>query len=221
VSVQDQILGEFKRLVEEGNQILHSAGWDGREYKRTFPGDVEYLKFRTSALNLTRRACGENSDHYRQLQQIAADKQNKDNPAYMHQCVGVVHAALEDFSRCLLFDLKALVAAELLGDFLDQAEHLVAEGYHVPAASLAGAVLEDGLRQLCLKHSIPVAAKTSIETMNMALAKATVYDRLVQKQITAFADLRNNADHGHFAKVLPQDVEDMVKWVRRFSSTYL
>jgi hypothetical protein len=57
--------------------------------------------------------------------------------------------------------------------------------------------------------------------MNMALAKATVYDRLVQKQITAFADLRNNADQGHFAKILPQDVEDMVKWVRRFGSTYL
>lgn len=221
MSMQDQILGELKRLLEEGNQILHAAGWDGREYQQAFPGDVEYLKFRTSALNLIRRACGENSDHYRQLRQIAEDKQNKDNSYYMHQCVGVVHAALEDFSRGLLFDLKALVAAELLGDFLDQAEHLATQEYHVPAASLAGAVLEDGLRQLCQKHSIPIAAKTNIEALNVALAKATVYDKLVQKQITAFADLRNNADHGHFAKVSLHDVVEMIKWIRRFGSTYL
>ncbi len=85
----------------------------------------------------------------------------------------------------------------------------------MPAASLAGAVLENGLRELCQKHSIPVAAKTNIEALNVALAKATVYDKLVQKQITAFAD------HGHFAKVSLQGVAEMVKWIRRFGSTYL
>lgn len=148
-SIQKQIEGELARLVREGDEILKRAGWDGREYQETFPGDVEYLKFRTSALNLVRRACGETSDHYSQLRQIAEDKESKGNPYYMHHCVGVVHAALEDFSRGLLFDLRAAVAAELLGDFLDQSEHLLGDGYHIAAASLAGAVLEDGLRRLC------------------------------------------------------------------------
>ncbi|HEY3130573.1 MAG TPA: DUF4145 domain-containing protein [Acidobacteriota bacterium] len=221
MNTNDIVIAQFKRLLEEGHRILAAAGWDGRKYQRTFPGDVEYLKFRTSAMNLVRRACGETSDHYRQLRQIAEDKQHKDNSFYMHQCVGVVEAAHEDFSRGLLFDLKALVAAELLGDFLEQAEHLVAEGYYVPAASVAGAILEDALRELCQKHSIPVPIKTNIEMLNVALAKANIYDKLVQKQITAFADLRNNADHGHFTKVSATDVAEMVKWVHRFGSTYL
>lgn len=94
--------------------------------------------------------------------------------------MGVVHAALEDFSRGLLFNLKALVAAELLGEFLEQAEDLATEGYHVPATSLAGTVLGNGLRELCQKHSIPLAANTNIETLNVALAKAAVNDKLVQ-----------------------------------------
>ncbi len=35
------------------------------------------------------------------------------------------------------------------------------------------------------------------------------------------ADIRNNADHGHFDKFKREDVEDMVKWVKRFGADYL
>jgi hypothetical protein len=48
-----------------------------------------------------------------------------------------------------------------------------------------------------------------------------VYSKLVQKRITALADIRNNADHGHFDKFSSDDVEDMVKWLRRFTADYL
>jgi hypothetical protein len=48
-----------------------------------------------------------------------------------------------------------------------------------------------------------------------------VYDKLTQKEITAKPDLRNNADHGHFAKVRAEDAADMVKWIRRFVTDYL
>lgn len=57
--------------------------------------------------------------------------------------------------------------------------------------------------------------------MNADLAKANVYDKLVQKRITGLADIRNNADHGHFDKFKREDVEDMVKWVKRFGADYL
>ena len=120
-----------------------------------------------------------------------------------------------------MFDLRALVAAELLGDFIEQAEALVKEGYHVPAASLVGAVLEDTLRKLCEAHNIGVPHKTKISRLNAALAKAGIYNKLVQKRITALADTRNNADHGYFDKFSREDVEDMVSWIRRFTADYL
>jgi hypothetical protein len=55
--------------------------------------------------------------------------------------------------------------------------------------------------------------------MNSELAKATVYNLLKQKQITALADLRNKAAHnqGGFTK---EDVEDMIRNVRRFMEDY-
>lgn len=218
--MQELLADKFRQLIEEGTAILRSSGYDGNNYHR-FPDKVDYLRFRTEALNLVRRACGESSDHYRELRRLAEDKDSANNSYYMNVCLGALQAAERDFSAGLLFDLKALVQAELLGDFTDQAETLVNEGYHVPAASLAGAVLEDALRKLCHARGLPVPEKTKIDRLNADLAKASVYDKLVQKRITALADIRNNADHGHFDKFTPEDVVDMVKWLRRFTADYL
>ncbi|HEX7061543.1 MAG TPA: HEPN domain-containing protein [Woeseiaceae bacterium] len=121
----------------------------------------------------------------------------------------------------MIFQVRALVAAEVLDDFLEQAEHLFAQGFHVPAASLAGAVLEDTLRKLAESKGISVPGKTSIDKLNAELAKAGTYDKLVLKRITAIADVRNNADHRHFDKVKKEDVEDTLKWVRRFAADFL
>jgi len=117
--------------------------------------------------------------------------------------------------------MRSLVAAELLGDFMEQAETLLAAGYHVPAASLAGAVLEDAMRKLCEKHSINNPPKSGINALNAELTRNGIYDKLIQKRITAIADVRNNADHGNFEKFAKEDVVDMVKWVGRFASDYL
>jgi len=82
-------------------------------------------------------------------------------------------------------------------------------------------VLEDALRRMCDQKEIVYNEETKIDLLNVSLAKADVYEKLTQKEITAKADIRNNADHGHFGKVKKDDVEDMVKWIRRFISENL
>jgi HEPN domain len=220
VSAQQRASDSFRRLIEEGRRILSASGWDGDNYHR-FPPANDYFRFRTEAMNLIRRTCGPDSDHYRELTRLAEGKETSTNSFYFVHCLGVLEAAQRDFDAGLLFDLRALIAADILGDFVEQAEQLLAAGYHVPAASLAGAVLEDLLRKLCAKHGVSVPASTKIDRLNADLAKAGVYDKLVQKRITALADIRNNADHGHFDKFTLADVEDMVKWVKRFGADYL
>lgn len=215
MSMQEHINKKFESLLQEGQQILSNCGWDGSDYQR-HPNDIDYRRFRTEAMNLVKRVCGEDSDHYQELKRLAEGKNSSHNSYYFKDCYGVLQAAQRDFQGGYLINLRSLVAAELLGDFIDQAETLVKESYHVPAASLAGAVLEDALRKLCHKNSIPVPDKTKIDKLNADLARAEVYNQLVQKRIIALADIRNNADHGHFDKFSSDDVEDMVKWVRRF-----
>lgn len=221
MAVQDVVKQNFVRLLDEGRQALRAAGWDGDRYQRSHPPNDEYFRFRTEAMNLIRRSCGEDSDHYRELRRLAEAKDSATNSYYLVHCLGIVEAAQRDFEAGLLFDVRALIAAELLGDFLEQAAALLDAGYHVPAASLAGAVLEDTLRKLCERHAVPLPDSTKIDRLNADLARANVYDKLVQKRITALADIRNNADHGHFDRFSKADVEDMVKWVRNFAADYL
>ena len=216
---QEKIIAKFDELLEFGQTVLEECGWDGKNLQ-SWPGDDVYQQFRAEVLNIVRRACGAQSDHYRELERIA-EEPNARSPACFPMFRGVLRAAYRDFKGGFLFDMRSLIAAELLGDFLAQAEYLLSEGYHVPAASLAGAVLEDTLRKLCDRRGICYPAKTSINALNVKLAKNKAYDSHVQKRLTALADLRNKADHGQFCQLKPADVEDMVRWVRRFAEEYL
>lgn len=216
-AMQQTILQEFESLIYEGNSYA-------ARHKTTDTygqDDRDYLRLRTRALNLVQRVCGKESEHYQELHRLAVGKGTATNNYYFSLCLGALEAARDDYQRGLLFDLRALIEAEVLGDFIDQAEMLLSQGYYIPAASLAGAVLEDSLRKLYAAHGIPIPTKTSINVLNIELVKKNVYNALVQKYITALADIRNNADHGHTNKFNRQDVEDMIRYIRRFTADYL
>lgn len=220
MDVKEKVINKFNKLLEEGRKILRDYGWDGEMYSR-HPSIIDYFRWRTEALNLIKRVCGDDSEHYKQLLQIAEDDEIKNISYYFASCYGIVEAAKRDFDDDFLGDVKYLVRADLLDDFVSQSEILLQEGYHAPATSLAGAILEDTLRKLCDKNKISYPEKTNIEVLNISLAKANIYDKLIQKEITAKADIRNNADHGHFDKVRHDDVADMIKWIRRFIRDYM
>lgn len=217
----DLISKRFEGLIAEGREILNRCGWTGYEYKAHFPPEDAYLRFRTEAMNLIRRSCGEDSDHYRELRRLAESKESANAGFYLIHAIGIVEAAKKDFDAGLLSDMRALITAEVFADFIEQSEHLLENGFYIPAASLIGAVLEDTLRKLCEKNNISIPASTKIDRLNADLAKAGIYDKLIQKRITAIADIRNNADHGHFDKFRREDVEDMLKWVRSFTADFL
>lgn len=217
MKIEEKLLNKLEQLLSEGDKILDSCGWDGKDY-RNWPSKIDYVRFRTEGLNIIKRACGESSDHYQSLRKIADDAKNE---FYFTECVAIVGAARNDYRDGYIFDIKSLVAAEVLSNFIEQSEVLLQYNYFIPAASLIGAILEDILRKLSEANGIEIPEKTKIDRLNADLAKAGAYDKLVQKRITALADIRNNADHGHFDKFTKEDVEDMMSFVKRFTADYL
>ena len=109
-----------------------------------------------------------------------------------------------------------MATAEVFSDFLEQADYLLQNGYAAPAASLAGAVLENGLRSIAERNEIPVKARNNLSALNQKLAGKSVYNRLRQKQIEAWIEVRNNADHGQFGEFTDSDVADLIKGARSF-----
>jgi hypothetical protein len=220
MNLDQAISDKFALLLKEGEEILRQHGWPSDEHYH-HPEQVDYVRFRTEALNLVRRVCGPESDHYLELRRLAEDKSSAFNSYYFRDCFAVLQAASRDLEHGLLAEVRVLVAAEVLDDFIEQAEYLLRGGYHIAAASLSGAVLEDTLRKLAEKNGLTIPDRTKLDPLNAELAKAGAYNKLVQKSITAYSDIRNNADHGHFDQFEKDDVEAMVKWVRRFVTEHL
>ena len=129
---------------------------------------------------------------------------------------GILKAVKEDVEGGYLKRIEALVSADIFSDFLDMTEYLLEEGYKDPAASLIGAVLENGLRKICTNRGITVKSKEDISSLNQKLADGKTYTRLTQKELQVWNDIRNNADHGYFGQYTAQNVKDMHKGVRGF-----
>ncbi len=135
--------------------------------------------------------------------------------------VAILRAAKEDIEGGYLQKVETLVSASVFSDFLEMAEHLLDNGYKDPAASLVGAVLEDGLRRICSNNNITVKSDDNISSLNQKLAQKHVYNPLQQKQIQVWNDIRNNADHGNFDQYKMDNVKEMLGGVSKFLSSYL
>ena len=134
---------------------------------------------------------------------------------------GILQAVRQDVEGGYLTKIETLVSADIFNDFLEMAEYLLAQGYKDASASLVGAVLEDGLRRICSTHGVTLSSKEDISSLNKKLADANVYNRLLQKKIQVWNDIRNNADHGKFGEYKGNDVKEMAKGVREFLEQYL
>jgi hypothetical protein len=134
---------------------------------------------------------------------------------------GILRAVREDVADGYLSRLQALVAAEVFSDFIDMADHLLDAGYADPAASLTGAVLERGLRQIALEREVKVRRRDDLTSLNAKCAAAGIYNRLVQRRLQVWISVRNHADHGEFDEYSESDVREMIVGVREFLGTHL
>lgn len=99
------------------------------------------------------------------------------------------------------------------------ADELLAKRYKDAAAVIVGSVLEEHLRKLAAAFGVPAAvgnARKKADTINADLAKAGAYNKLEQKNVTAWLGLRNDAAHGDYGSYDQAQVAIFVTSVREF-----
>jgi hypothetical protein len=215
------IARQFEELEEQASQVeaskrVHDNGiFCGGEYV----DDDLLLKWKVKVRSLLSKLCGEDSQYFKQFEE---EEQSgivgTTNFEIFKRLKSIFSAAKEDFRCGYLSSVKALVQAEVFDSELEQANELMSSGYCTAAAVIAGVVLETALRDLCDRNGIPHG---KLDKMNADLAKASVYNILNQKKITALAAIRNSAAHGKLNQFTNQDVDNMIKDVNRFLSDYL
>lgn len=223
----DRITAEVQDLVDRGQRLVQVVSFA----RSSIGGEdlTEATMWVTRVGHVLQKLYGEKSQH-----RISFDKALSTNNFFnLHsnwhqhfiQVFGVVKAIQHDIDSGLLEDLRFLIRGEVFSDFLEMGEHLLEEGYKDAAAVIIGSVMEDGLRQLSVKAGLPLVSSTgkplAIDALNTQLAKAEVYSKLVQKQITSWAHVRNKAAHGEFSEYNREQVQMMLHFVQSFSGEHL
>lgn len=133
---------------------------------------------------------------------------------------GILEALRSDYATGRLVGVAELIHADVFGDFLEMAAHLLGEGYKDAAVVIAGSTLEGHLRKLCDKHNVPTTEPTGAprkaSTLNAELRKAGAYDLTDDKHVTAWLGLRNAAAHGDYSKYFAGQASLLIEGVRDF-----
>lgn len=235
-NIKAKTLARLDELIERGNHIVGtievipalSKGRGIPHLSDRYSFDQQqFAEWRTNCLSILQPfqpgPAGHQVDLFRKL---------RGRKPEIEHCVGILRGVRGDLEAGFLDELMLRVETEIAGDYLGQAEQLLAEGKkgrneHVPAAVLAGAVLEKALRSLCPRQTPPVSTSHEngkIKTLGALiddLKTAGLYNETKAKHLRAWAAIRNDAAHGDFEKFTKQDVEGMLKGVAEFFADYL
>ena len=218
---------EIDELAALAQQLAHDASRSSASLGADRIGELGTIAARGG--QLVRRLYGAGSQYEQNLNRVMQDKyfttMHTDYFSHIAELSGIIAGIQRDVHSGLLRDIRRLLQAEVFADFLDMAEHLLGEGYKDAAAVLLGAVMEDSLRKLSEANDLPVTSQhgkpLTIDPLNVALTKTGVYGPLVQKQVTTWANLRNDAAHGHFDKYDSEQVRQMLLFVQKFCADYM
>jgi hypothetical protein len=217
-----------KKLLQRIEFILSNAKTVSATRRTDSYGvvEVDYSKmkgFRTSAQSLILDLFGTKHPYYTEFKNVTRDSYGSN----VNSGVEIINNIKTEIENGWLSSIKGIVSAEIFTDFLEMAEHLLETDYKDPAAVMIGSVLEEHLRQLCITNSIDVEYEKEgkmislkADRLNSELAKAGIYNKLDQKNVTAQLDLRNKAAHGKYAEYDKNQVKLMYDYVFNFMTRH-
>jgi len=136
----------------------------------------------------------------------------------IEQQVRIVEAVESRFESSL-FDIHAIVQADLFDDELDSAAELSRKGFHRAAGVIAGVVLEGHLVEICAQHKLSVPKNGSIGQLNDLLKGAEIIDVPTWRGIQRLADIRNLCDHKKADDPKKEIIQELIEGVRKVIKT--
>lgn len=189
----------------------------------TFKKHSESTVFLISCLAFVKDILGANSEYYLQLHKINSNPLVRPISS-MKEIIELLKHIRDYIDEGWASGIRSMISADIFNSFLEMAEYFLREGYKDPAAVIVGSVLENHLKDLCNNNGIPISRLDSkgksrpikADTMNQELVKASIYNKLEQKNIVAWLDLRNKAAHGLYLEYDKAHVESMLNGVNNF-----
>jgi len=213
---RDQVLGQIDALLAEYERAQQASPYDDLSGGLA-EDDLGQIKTRMLAA-ISRVAPGDN-EYTRAARDLPPGSKSFAGFAVL-ALTGILRALRADVEAGYTQTLEELVHADLFSDFLEMAEELQRGGYKDAAAVIVGSTLEEHLRKLASKNGVAIekadGAPKKADSMNTELLAAGAYNKLEQKSVTAWLDLRNSAAHGKYDDYNHRQVAALIQGVRDF-----
>jgi hypothetical protein len=214
MALQAEILKQIDTVLGKHGQVRSCSKYDDCSDRP----DEEVTSLATLMCDTINRFAPAASQYVESMKALVK-KCGIENKYIVPHVAGILKALRDAYNAGYLSSVTELIHADVFADFVEMAEHLLAEGYKDPAAVLIGSTLEEHLRKLCTKDGIApdVAGRPKkADQLNADLAGQSVYSKLDQKSITAWLDLRNKAAHGKYGEYSKDQVALLIQGVREF-----
>ena len=212
MKLDERIRGRTVALIEKGEKVLAT----NRPNPPNFIGfptldTQEYANWQSQSLAFLVDLLGEKHTYTKKFRKSTEEAGYRESAL---AGIGILQAVLGDIEQGYIETIRQLITAEVFSDFFDRAEHLLESEYVAPAAMLAGAVLENGLRSIARRVGVPVKDSDNLSSLSQKLADKSVFSRLVQGKVSVWTKIRNAADHGRFNDITKNDVTEFIKGAR-------
>ena len=232
-SMRQKYLNRLEQLIEQASQVpveTHTnvqENWATGKVTRHTSHHVDwpaFVEWRTSCVTILDHILPAASIHRKSIDSFRKMSNRTDHLEYG---ASLLKSLRDDIGRGLLKDIAAEYEFGISTDYMAQAANLLTGGKkirygYVPAAVLAGAVLEKNLKGLCLRLAPPEPVADDrgrplrLNALIDAFKKRKVINELAAKELRTWAEIRNHAAHGEFDEFEEDQVSQMLTGIRRF-----
>lgn len=214
--VNDAVLQRVDALRATADRLIAQAQRsDATGYVFT-PGQA-YAGWRAQSLAGINAIVGSEHIYYREFEKEVSSSTRE----RVQKGLGILSALREDIANGYLSSYRDLVTGEVFTGILDSASYLLENKYKDAAASITGAVLENGLRDVLTKNGGKVSNKGNLQSLSQQCFDKKLVSALAFKNLQAWIALRDHADHGEFGEYDSADVKRMIDGVTDFLSRHL
>lgn len=173
----------------------------GREIEKDWNPDIG-IGFLAQVKELIKSTYGKNNSFYEEANKIQPDWLKS---AAFQQTSGILKGFLYAVEKDIInkSSLQSKIKNEIIHDYLAQAENIIDNKSMHPAAAamIIGASLEEFLRTWAKDENLVFDENTSTINSFITLLRENDYiDKQEQKELTAWAGIRNDASHGKWEK---------------------
>lgn len=214
---QDELVAQATALITLGEKVLGTESNDSRS--KSLVNELQFHDFRISALSFFSRVFGEVSTYYESFRTEVTHH----TASRTRRGLGMLTAARRELQGNWLETTSGRVSRDNLIDMLRLARIQFDQDNHWAAAVIAGAILEQQLRNLCLARGIAInneiqgkaVPKKGLQLTGEAYKKK-LYDRQDNKAIISWLELCDAAAKGKHEYVTSGRVKSMLDEMQAF-----